>query len=158
MPVDQRYDDTSIANDDRLLRFYDHERYSPSLVEHETVEGLGAAALTGRLSKFGFQAIPDRHSGKLGMSVYVERLLPPEEGPAGLLRWWIEKTGSPHSLAMILAGSLRADEVGLGLMIDVVDEPFGEAHANAALPVDGGAKFPKSLTKKIVAAAQVVLP
>lgn len=158
MPIDPRYDDASIADEDRLFRFYAHERYSPQLTEDETAEGLGAAVLKERLSKFGFQAIPDKTSGLLGMSVYVERLLPPEEGPEGLRGWWAETTGSPQSLVMIRAGDLRADEIGLGLRMDPVDEPFGDAHANAALPVDGGAKFTKSLRGRIVAAAEVVLP
>lgn len=155
MPLDPRYDDMSISNADRLFRFYAHEWYH--LGEGETAEELGINALTERLSKFGFQAIRDSYSGVLGMSMYVERLLP-DAGPAALLEWWIQKTGSPHSLVAIQAGSLRADELGLGLLMDVVDEPFGEAHANVAIPVDGGQKFSKPLSRRIKDAAAVVLP
>jgi hypothetical protein len=156
--ADPRYDDRSIADEDRLLRFYAHERYRPLIAPDETAAGLGPAALTERLSTFGFQAIRDSRSGLFGMSMYVERLLPAQEGPDGLLQWWIDKTGFPHSLVMILAASLRAGDVGLGLRMDVVDEPFGEAHVNVALPVEGGDKFSKPLRRRIVAAAQVVLP
>lgn len=156
MPLDPRYDDEAISDEDRLFRFYPHEQYG--FAEGESAERLGAEELTRRLSTFGFQAIADARSGLLGMSVYVARLLPEPGGPESLLRWWIEKTGSLHSLAVIQAGALRRPGLGLGIRLDPVPEPFGDAHANVALPVEGGEKFKKSLRRRVRDAARVVLP
>lgn len=156
MPPDPRYDDESISDEDLLLRFYAHEWYVSQVGEGEPPEALGAEALTARLSGFGFQSIRDARSGLWGMSVYVERLLPTNEGRDGLLRWWIETTGTPHSLTAVQAGSLR--ELGLGVCLDVVEEPFGEAHANVAVPTEDGERFTKSLRRRIKDCAEVVLP
>jgi hypothetical protein len=159
VPVDPRYDDASIADDDRLLRTFSHQWYKPTLEPGESPAAIGRAGCRERMSSMGFQAMADKRSGVLGMSVYVERLLDPLDGPARLRAWREEVSGYPQSLVVIVAGSLRADSIGLGVMMDVVEgETFGEAHANVLYPQEGGKTFGSSLKGRLVKVADVLLP
>ncbi|HJP66286.1 MAG TPA: hypothetical protein VKA30_08290 [Actinomycetota bacterium] len=154
-------DDGSVAGPDRLIRLFAHESYSPKLEPDEKPEDVDVADLTGRLSSFGFQAIPDSRSGILGMSVYLERLLPPD-GVAQLRDWWdAERAATPHSAVVLTAEDVRraAPEEGVVIAMDVLDdEPFGNAHANIMIPVPGGKRFGGGFRRRLRDSAAVLVP
>jgi len=167
--VDPRYNDSSIRDDDRLPRAFPHGMYShPPLAADERVSQIGTGALSDRLSSQGFQAISDKHSGMLGMSVYLERLLQDEEDPIDLLRYLSIDAKGPLSLIVIPAGDVRRAPPDfrkeppkgppLGIVMDEVDEPFGRAHANVIYPQEGGRQFSDGTKNWMVRAAQVLIP
>lgn len=159
--VDPRYDDpTTIPDDVRLLRAFSHYWYSPKLEPDEVPAQMDPAALTARLSKMGFQTVQDATTGVFAMSVYVEHLLPDSDGAERLRSWWAAESGNPQSLVMLRAGSLRSEDLGLGVVMAIEhhDPDFGGAHAHVMHPVEGGAEFKKSTRRKIVQVAEVVLP
>jgi hypothetical protein len=163
-----RYNDDSIDDDDRLLRAFPHNMYSPPLAEGEQASTLGSAVLTDRLSSQGFQTIPDKNTQVLGMSVYLERLLADDGSPEDLLRFLSGAAKGPLSLMVMLAGKVRMappefrrdppEGPPLGIMMDPVNEPFGDAHANVIYPEDGGRKFSSSMKNWMRQNAQVLIP
>lgn len=163
-----RYNNDSIDDDDRLLRAFPHYMYSPPLAEGDQASTLGTAVLTERLSTQGFQTIPDKHTQVLGMSVYLERLLAGDGNPEDLLRFLSEKAKGPLSLVVLLAGKVRMappefrmdppEGPPLGIKMDPVSEPFGNAHANVLYPEEGGRKFSGSMRNWMRQNAQVLIP
>jgi hypothetical protein len=160
--ADRLHDDQSITSDDRLLRAFAHNWYSPSLGVDESPYQMSLEELTQRLSSQGFQDLSDEICGVRGMSAYVERLL---GGSAkDFLDWWssLKAEGGPFSLIMLSADSVRAgppDGPNLRIQMDIVhDGPFEQAHANVLIKEPGGGKITKGTQNKLRGAARVILP